>query len=320
MSNNSYTTVFASGFEIIDEIQFQKTRVDGMEWSPDGTILAMYEKWESYLFWNIDQKSIDYRFINAAPNGISWSSDCTMMAISTIDGIQIHDLSQESSPRNPELIVNQLNRWDESHGLHGKVEGMAWLLDNKSVLILNSGGRLLMWDIYSGEVQQIHVLNGGHTPLNLALSPTKSLAALNIRSMPIQIIDLETNIVLSQLDGHFGPISYLDWSSDERYLAAGSWDNSVYIWDLVDECLVTRLDEAHDRVFCVRFSNDGKVLAAVSEDNVIRVWRCHDWEQVAQVPEFTGGLRGGVAFHPFNPIMAAGSDGGAKIRLWKYRH
>lgn len=63
--------------------------------------------------------------------------------------------------------------------------------------------------------------------------------------------------------------------------------------------------EGHTKlVTCVRFSPNGDYLVSTSEDNTVRIWRCEDWQCVAVLPRNDISGRGGLAFHPTEPLLA----------------
>ena len=66
----------------------------------------------------------------------------------------------------------------------------------------------------------------------------------------------------------------VDFSDDGSYLAGGSVENSVRIWDLKSLKIVADLPGHSQRIGCLRFSPDGTRLASASDDGTARIW---DW-------------------------------------------
>jgi general transcriptional corepressor TUP1 len=67
-------------------------------------------------------------------------------------------------------------------------------------------------------------------------------------------------------------------SPDGRYVAAGSLDKSVRVWDSSTGHLLERLDgpDGHkDSVYSVAFSPDGRNLVSGSLDKTIKMWELH---------------------------------------------
>ncbi len=101
----------------------------------------------------------------------------------------------------------------------------------------------------------------------------------------------------------------------ENFLASGSRDNKVRIYDLEDFCLVKELGEATNTVFSVAFSE--KILASGSDDKKVRIYDLEDFGLVKELGEATGDVRT-VAFS--KKFLASGSRGGnVWIRFRKFQ-
>ena len=84
-------------------------------------------------------------------------------------------------------------------------------------------------------------------------------------------------------------------SPDGSYVAAGSLDKSVRVWDMNTGHVVSRLDgpDGHkDSVYSVAFSPDGLCLVSGSLDKTIKMWQL--------APDSRGGMaRGGRCIRTF---------------------
>ncbi|ANZ38492.1 hypothetical protein BBK82_22940 [Lentzea guizhouensis] len=81
-------------------------------------------------------------------------------------------------------------------------------------------------------------------------------------------------------------------------------ETGVQIYDLVADKPVALLAEHTEGLVCAAFSPRGDFLATMSTDLTVRIWRCRDWQCVATVPRTEVGLRGGLSFHPTEPLLA----------------
>ena len=316
--------VLAPGLQVSHEIirDNDSNRLSGVAWSNRGHALALLSKsgGGGFSVWDEAEKHLEYRTVGAfaGVNCLSWSPDDTMIAVGCIDGtIQVQTSEQGS-------IVNQFNTSDRE--ADGWVEDIAWLKHRPAVVSLHSDNSICLWELTEGETSH----EGGPYKqyrftstreaygLGLALSPEGTRAAHSAGGGPIYVFDTGTGIVRREFEEQRHLISCLAWSPNEWYLAAGSWDHAVYVWDMMTGELVKRLDEPQGRPLYLSFSPDSRLLAATSDDNVIRLWRCRDWCLMAQVPELIGGPSGGLGFHPNRTLLAAGGDGGCRIRIWEY--
>ncbi|XP_017786841.1 PREDICTED: WD and tetratricopeptide repeats protein 1 isoform X2 [Nicrophorus vespilloides] len=71
----------------------------------------------------------------------------------------------------------------------------------------------------------------------------------------------------SQLEGHQGCVNCLQWSADGRYLASGSDDTNVRIWDpFANRCLHVIPTKHVGNIFSVKFVGDGSMVATGAGD------------------------------------------------------
>lgn len=74
------------------------------------------------------------------------------------------------------------------------------------------------------------------------------------------------------LKGHHGGISDLCWSPDSKYIASGSDDKTIRVWDVELGRCVRELIGHHYHITTVRFNSKGNLLISGSADEAIRVW------------------------------------------------
>jgi WD40 repeat protein len=83
------------------------------------------------------------------------------------------------------------------------------------------------------------------------------------------------------LGGHEREVWALAFSSDGRWLASGSGDTTVRLWDMHNHRAEPVVLGGHEReVWALAFSSDGRWLASGSGDTTVRLW-------VIQVDELT---------------------------------
>ncbi|XP_048582113.1 protein HIRA isoform X2 [Nematostella vectensis] len=85
---------------------------------------------------------------------------------------------------------------------------------------------------------------------------------------------------------HSGDVLDLAWSPDDSFLASGSVDNTVTIWNAQKFPEVIQIIKGHTGlVKGVTWDPVGKYLASQSDDKTLRVWRTTDWQQETSVTE-----------------------------------
>ncbi|MDP6356576.1 MAG: caspase family protein, partial [Planctomycetota bacterium] len=115
-------------------------------------------------------------------------------------------------------------------------------------------------------------------------------------------------------------IQALAFSPDGRYVASGSMDRTVKIWDVAQSAGSLRhtLQGHIDRVYGVAFTPDGKRIVSASYDNTLRLWHVSDGSLIREMTGHTDNVFC-VATSPNGKWIASGSFD-YTIRLWRADH
>jgi WD40 repeat protein len=121
---------------------------------------------------------------------------------------------------------------------------------------------------------------------------------------------------LRELLGHTDTVHAIALSSDGRFLASGSGDNTVRVWNLIDgTSVVLRSNEAP--IYQVAFTSSGdRVLSTGSYDWQVRMWSFQG-DAPSRTPVKLEGVSGssGVAFDVADGFVAT-TDWEQGVRLW----
>ena len=106
--------------------------------------------------------------------------------------------------------------------------------------------------------------------------------------------------------GHTDEVGEITFSRDGSLFASSSSDSTVRVWDLARGAVVAVLEGHTDWVISACFSPNADFLASLSssESTGLCLWHCGDWAPVVTCPQSRGHLRGGLAFHPSQPLLA----------------
>ena len=112
--------------------------------------------------------------------------------------------------------------------------------------------------------------------------------------------------------GHTREVSSLAVSPDGKWLASGSVDLTVRIWDTNSRTCVKVLEGHDGEVKCLAFSPDGKTLVSGEMYKKVRFWDTEGWSLNRTVTGYEGAVNG-IAFVGGGTVVAACQDN----NVWK---
>uniref|UniRef100_A0AC35GHJ4 NLE domain-containing protein n=1 Tax=Panagrolaimus sp. PS1159 TaxID=55785 RepID=A0AC35GHJ4_9BILA len=124
----------------------------------------------------------------------------------------------------------------------------------------------------------------------------------------------------SSLPGHSEPVISVQFSPDGQYLASGSGDKTVRLWDLHTELPKTTCKGHTHWVLCIAWTPNGKKLASACKNGEICLWDPNTGNQIGK--KLTGHKQWitSLAWAPLHSdptckfLASAGKDG--NIRIW----
>jgi WD40 repeat protein len=130
------------------------------------------------------------------------------------------------------------------------------------------------------QIQVLAELDKDEDVYGVAISPDGKLLALGL-SNRVRIYDLQTMTRAADLISYRDIIPALDFSPDSRYLAVGSWDRSLDLWEMGSYQKVNSFEAHTDWVNAIQFSPDGRFLASASNDLSMVIYDLEDgsWER-----------------------------------------
>ncbi len=188
-----------------------------------------------------------------------------------------------------------------------------------------------LWDL---QTQQPVMVNGAPVILvghggdveNIAFSPDGSLlASVSIGvSRNVILWDMTTFEIATQLEGHSDNVRTVAFSPDGAYVATGSKDRTVILWDVASgeqrQQFFTSNDAANPvagvQVSSVIFSPDGSILLAGTTNGEIYAWEIASGALLWQVDSGDQGGINALAFHPqqATTFVTGSGDGSLALR------
>jgi katanin p80 WD40 repeat-containing subunit B1 len=119
---------------------------------------------------------------------------------------------------------------------------------------------------------------------------------------------------LKTLNGHKSSARALEFHPYGEYVASGSLDTNIKLWDLRRKGCIFTYKGHTDAVNCLRFSPDGRWIASAGEDGLIKLWDLGAGKQLCEFRHHTAPVNC-IEFHPNELFLASGSSD-RTVKFW----
>src|SRR5262249_1960766 len=160
----------------------------------------------------------------------------------------------------------------------------------------------------------------GETPRDIKSAPTKKVAKKRTQpekptgqAEPLAVLERKL-----KLTGHTGWVQSVAISPDGQWVASGSDDKTVNIWDLETGKHRATLKGHTDQVNCVSITPDAKRIVSGSNDASVRVWDAASGQNLGKLDGHTTLVRSLVALSDSDRVFS-GQDilEGVTLKLWE---
>ena len=115
--------------------------------------------------------------------------------------------------------------------------------------------------------------------------------------------------------GHNSSVSSVSFSSDGKFIASGSLDSTVKLWEISTGKLIKDFKGHNSDVFSVSFSSDGKFIASGSYDHTVKLWEVSTGKLIKDFKGHNSDVFS-VSFSSDGKFIASGSYDHT-VKLWE---
>lgn len=195
---------------------------------------------------------------------------------------------------------------------HGAATSIA--LQGDRVATAHADGYVAVWDMTSGrKLADMRRNEASIWSLAFTDMPGRLLAAGH--DWKVSLWDLRTpSAPVHVFEGHENAVQAVAFSKHGPYLASGSADRTVKLWNLNTLDLVRTYTRHPDFVTAVTISPDGSLVAAATLNGDIRIWSATSQRNYRRLRGHKDNVTS-VAFSPDGTVLASASADGT-VRLW----
>jgi RNA polymerase sigma factor (sigma-70 family) len=273
--------------------------------SPDGKTLASGGKDKNVRLWDVDT--------GAQTGLLEGHKDEVRCVAFSPDGGSVVSCSLDKTVRIWDAKTGKERRQFEGHD--AAVQSVAYAPDGKTIASGGNDSMIRVWDAKTGE--RLHEAKHIGWVESLAFSSDgKSLAASTGWGGQVHCWDVEGKWDKPRWSARNLQSLRVSFSGDGKKLAAGSWHNTVRIWDTATgkEEGAARAPGHEGWVYDLCFLPEGKTLISAGSDGRIIVWDAGSGREVRRM-EGHQSLVWCLAISPDGKTLASGSDD-QTVRLW----
>jgi WD40 repeat protein len=220
----------------------------------------------------------------------------------------------------------------EPGGHKAMIRDVIFTKDGSSLVSASDDKTVMVWDVATGDIKRIIRGESGEglegKIYAAALSPDNEWLAVGgcmatytgnneTELGKIRLYHFPTGRLTTLLKGHTNVVLSLAFSNDSRYLASGSFDQTVRIWDMARKKGIHTLSGHKKYILGVSFLPDNRRVVSASLDHTLILWDAMSGKSLKRMEGHTGAVRS-VAVSPDGKTIASGSWD-KTIRLWDGR-
>ena len=247
---------------------------------------------------------------------VTWS----LLIMAADDPSSDHDASWRDSSMSDAVGVTNLHCLHTLRHPRG-VRGVAFSPDRLATRLATAGGSdgaARVWDSTTGQHKLEIKVARGRTVDCASYSHDGKLLAIAGNDLLIVVYKTSNGCTRPalKLQGHTGKVLCVSFSPKCDFIASGSEDGTIILWNPLTGNRIAVLDDVHSNyVRSIAFSPNGAVMVTGGDDGAIVLWDPATKEPIQKLHTESGGGVMEVAYSPNGSQMAIGCDDGTAC-MW----
>lgn len=267
----------------------------------DNNILASAARDKTIKIWQLKSGKLTNTqlFESLGANSLAFSSDSEVL-LSGEDDCTVKFWSLQTQKLIQTLVG------------HEKTVNAIAVHPNGKLIASGSNDRTVkLWSFKSGKL--VCAFTGHKDKVTAVLfSPDGNVLAssgdINDKTIKLWFLAENRNITLIGHSDWFGGVDTIAFTPDSQFIASGSKDKTIKIWQVKTGEEVITLNAHNDYITSIAISKDNNLLASASKDKTLKIWRLTTRELITTIncQEYIQT----VTFSPDSQILVIGSSQG----------
>lgn len=100
--------------------------------------------------------------------------------------------------------------------------------------------------------------------------------------LTIVILEIRSASVVKNFCDHFGPITSICLTANEKTMVSGSIDGCIIIWDVINSVSILKLEGNNESIKSVAITSNDQFIVSGSSDETVRIWSMGTGAQISQ--------------------------------------
>jgi WD40 repeat protein/serine/threonine protein kinase len=232
------------------------TRVTGVAFAPGGDWLASADRDRNVITWDLAERRprLEFNPAQAETHCLVVSPDGRWLALS--QGVY------ESGTGRQVVGFSDVSN---------SIYGLAFSVDERWLALVDSGGKLLLWD--TGTWQVAYQTNIKPAQLiSVSFSPDGEWLVTGEDQGTVRLWSARPLRQVAELGRHTARVKSVAFSPDGKQVVSAGDDKTICLWDADRRKLITRIGTHTSPVLSVAFSPDGKQIVSGERDHSVRLY------------------------------------------------